>query len=1030
MAFIPLHIRTSYSFLKSGILLKNLFNVAKKYGYEEIGICDLNVMYSYPEFNNLAKENNIKPIFGLDIEVEDFYLSLILKNENGYRNLCKIVSLISKNKYNDKEIVLDELKDYFKDVICIIPTNKNACFNQINDNLLPIIKKISSYFDDFYIGLEIYNDNSVPHANLIRNFVDKNKLNIVAFPFVSYINKEDAKVIDVLDAIRENRSIDRNFESSYPYFYLKSKDEISHFYNEEEINTTSSIYKMINFDFDNKRGKLIHYLKDFSDEETRDFFINKINDGVAKLNIDLNNKIYKNRLNQEYSVIKKMGFINYFLVVQDYINFAKNNNIPVGPGRGSAAGSLISYALGITDVDPIKYNLLFERFLNIKRNSMPDIDIDISDIKREDVIEYLINKYGYNHVARVSAFQTIAAKQAIRDTGRVYGIEQTIVNEVSKAIPDNFKDENTKNFSLDYAYENIPALKNLIDSDEEYQFLFKEAHRIEGLPRQRGLHAAGVILNENDLLSVIPCDYESETGLVVEFEKDYLEKQGFLKMDLLGLSNLTVIEKCLQNIEKDCKTQIKMEDIPYDTPEIFTLLSELKTMGIFQLDTSASLNALINIRPNCFLDVVATISLDRPGPMQFIPNYSRRKEGKERITYISKDLEPILKETYGIIVYQEQIMQIAQVFSGFTFTDADIFRKAISKKDRNVLLEMKNKFIKGALNKNHTIQEAETLFSQILKFANYGFNKAHAVSYAMIACKEAYLKVNYPIQFYSAILDQQYGANDVKFSKYISEIRKSNIKILLPDINYSSISFTSHNGGLLMPLYGISGLQSKIIINILKERNQNGLYSSFIDFVTRMIRTKEKFNESQLSKLIDAGVFDNLYQNRKALKMSIPSAIQYASSCLFNEGKLINDFGLEFRIPECIDDPIERIENEQSALGVMISDSPLNHINIKDLNEKITPIDSLQVKKTSTIVGIVRSIKQIVVKNGKDKGKPMAFVSLFDESGEIDCTFFTNERKDHSITTKINSILIIKGYLEIRNNRNSFIVNECKEMEN
>lgn len=1030
MAFIPLHIRTSYSFLKSGILLKNLFNVAKKYGYEEIGICDLNVMYSYPEFNSLAKENNIKPIFGLDIEVEDFYLSLILKNENGYRNLCKIVSLISKNKYNDKEIALDELKNYFKDVICIIPTNKNSCFDQINDNLLPIIKKISSYFDDFYIGLEIYTDNSVPHANLIRNFVDKNKLNIVAFPFVSYVNKEDAKVIDVLDAIRENRSIDRNFESSYPYFYLKSKDEISHFYNEEEINTTSSIYKMINFDFDNKRGKLIHYLKDFSDEETRDFFINKINDGVAKLNIDLNNKIYKNRLNQEYSVIKKMGFINYFLVVQDYINFAKNNNIPVGPGRGSAAGSLISYALGITDVDPIKYNLLFERFLNIKRNSMPDIDIDISDIKREDVIEYLINKYGYNHVARVSAFQTIAAKQAIRDTGRVYGIEQTIVNEVSKAIPDNFKDENAKNFSLDYAYENIPALKNLIDSDEEYQFLFKEAHRIEGLPRQRGLHAAGVILNENDLLSVIPCDYESETGLVVQFEKDYLEKQGFLKMDLLGLSNLTVIEKCLQNIEKDCKTQIKMEDIPYDTPEIFTLLSELKTMGIFQLDTSASLNALINIRPNCFLDVVATISLDRPGPMQFIPNYSRRKEGKERIIYISKDLEPILKETYGIIVYQEQIMQIAQVFSGFTFTDADIFRKAISKKDRNVLLEMKNKFIKGALNKNHTIQEAETLFSQILKFANYGFNKAHAVSYAMIACKEAYLKANYPIQFYSAILDQQYGANDVKFSKYISEIRKSNIKILLPDINYSSISFTSHNGGLLMPLYGISGLQSKIIINILKERNQNGLYSSFIDFVTRMIRTKEKFNESQLSKLIDAGVFDNLYQNRKALKMSIPSAIQYASSCLFNEGKLINDFGLEFRIPECIDDPIERIENEQSALGVMISDSPLNHINIKDLNEKITPIDSLQVKKTSTIVGIVRSIKQIVVKNGKDKGKPMAFVSLFDESGEIDCTFFTNERKDHSITTKINSILIIKGYLEIRNNRNSFIVNECKEMEN
>ena len=728
MSFIPLHIRSSYSFLKSGILFKNLFEMAKECGYEELGLTDLGVMYGLPEFVSFAKANNIFPILGMDVKCDKYFFSLFIQNETGYSNLSHITSLISKAHLEQKEITFAEILPYLEGLICVLPIAYNVIFKEVNNNLKDELLKLSKVFKHLFIGIEIYHKEEIPHVNLIREFALKYAYETIAFPYIRYLKKDDAIVINMLDAIRLNTTIEQNTIPTDSDFFFKTKEEILKFYTPLELKDCEKIKDLIDFDFNKKRGELIHYL-DKNDEETRLYFINLIKEGAKKHNLDLNNKVYKHRLNYEYQTIKNLGYINYFLVVQDYVNFAKNNGIPVGPGRGSAAGSLISYCLGITDVDPIKYNLLFERFLNAKRNSLPDIDIDISDIRREEIISYLINKYGNLKVARVCAFQTIAAKQAIRDTARVYGFPASFVNDLSKTIPNNFKDENAKNFSLDYAYEHIPAFKKAVDSDVDYKFIFKQAHYIEGLPRQRGLHAAGIILNQDELSKNIPVDYENEYELVTQYEKNYLEKQGFLKMDILGLSNLTVIDNCLKKIEKTRKTQLKMEDIPYDTPEIFKLISEFKTMGIFQLDTSAAYNAIVNIRPNSFLDVVATISLDRPGPMQFIPTFSRRKHGQERISYLSKSLEPILKETYGIIVYQEQIMQIAQAYASFSFSDADIFRKAISKKDKHELLEMRQKFIKGSVANGHSGVEANTLFEQILKFANYGFNKSHAVAY-------------------------------------------------------------------------------------------------------------------------------------------------------------------------------------------------------------------------------------------------------------------------------------------------------------
>lgn len=1019
--FAPLHIKTGYSFLESGILLERLFTRAKELNYKYLGISDFQVMYGIPEFNELALKNDIKPIFGMDVKIERFYFSLYIKNENGYANLCKLSSLIHKLENENKEITFSEFSRYLSDLIVIIPTSKNEIFNEINESVVTILNTIKNITSDIFIGISTINLNNHQHINLIKDFAKNNKIECLPFPEISYLNKDEAIVLDILHAIKSNTTIDDDFLATNTNDYLKTIDEYNIIYS--DINFDFNVFfEKIDFSFSKKRGQLINY---DDSKDVRELFISKVSEGAKKRNIDLGNKIYKNRLNKEFLVIKKLGYFNYFLVVQDYINYAKSHGIPVGPGRGSAAGSLVSYCLGITDVDPIKYNLLFERFLNVKRNSMPDIDVDISDIRRDEVVQYLVKKYGYHRVSRVCAFQTIAAKQALRDIGRVYGKTQEMIGEIAKAIPNNFKDENAKNFSLDYAYQSIPALKELIDTVKDYKFIFDKAHLIEGLPRQRGLHAAGVILNETSLENVMPLDYDLDNFSITEYEKDYLENQGFLKMDLLGLSNLTVIDRCLLKIKSTRNLDLKMEDIPYDDPSAIKIIKELKTMGIFQLDTQAAYNAIVNIEPDSFNDIVAAISLDRPGPMQFIPSYSKRKKGIEKVTYISPSLASVLKETYGIIVYQEQIMQIAQIYSGFDFSEADLFRRAISKKDRQEILKTKNQFIKGAIKLKHSEKEANIIFDQILKFANYGFNKSHAVAYAMIACKEAYLKANYPIEFYSAILDQQYGANDIKFSKYLAEIKKSQIKVYLPNINESTLQFEMYNNGLLMPLLGISMMQSRTVINIINERNENGKFDSFINFVVRMYGTKDKISELQISKLIDAGAFDSLNPNRKSLKMSIPSAIQYASTCVYESG-LLEDFGLTFHEINCIDDPLEKINNEFNALGVMISDSPLNYIK-NDINEKdITQIEDLKVNKTSNIVGLIRSIKTIVVKNGKEKGKPMAFITLFDESDEIDCTFFSSLYTEFQLSLKTNDIVLLTGYKEIRNNRASFIVNKCQ----
>src|SRR5574344_1898412 len=632
---------------------------------------------------------------------------------------------------------------------------------------------------------------------------------------------------------------------------------------------SNKLLDSINFEFDKKRGQMLHYVTN-NNEASDEVLKEKILDGLKYRKIDLKeNQAYRDRLNYEFLTIKKMGYCDYFLIVQDYVNFAKSHDIPVGPGRGSAAGSLVSYLLNITDVDPLKYNLLFERFLNPERQTMPDIDMDFSDQKREQVIDYLKNKYGKDRVANIVTIQTIGAKQALRDVGRVYNLSQSDVSLLTKLIVE----KNNFQVTLKQAYEMFPNFKKEIDNDSTFKLVFDMALLVEGLGRQRGINAAGMVLNNIPLDGSIPL-INDENGLITHYDKDYLEDEGFLKMDILGLINLSTIEHCIDLIKEKKKEDVDIRN---------------------------------------FNELAAFISLDRPGPRNYLPTYANRVKGIEKVEYDDPSLIPSLEETFGVMIYQEQIMLVSQAFAGFSFAEADLLRRACAKKHKSDMDALKAKFISGALKKGHKIQVINKVFDNIAKFAEYGFNKSHSVAYAMITAETGYLKAHYPAEFYAAILESQYSKNDTKFSKYVSEIKKSGVTIHLPDVNLSGYEFDVINDELVMPLTSINGLMGRLAFNIIDERNKHGNFKDFLDFVIRMINTPEKISEIQLAKLIDAGAFDSLYSNRKTLKQSILSAMQNASLQHYEEGHLFqNNIPLSFKYNETIDDPYERIENEYS----------------------------------------------------------------------------------------------------------------------
>ncbi len=1012
MNFAPLHVRTGYSFLKSGLTIDNLFLALKKNNYDKVGITDLHTLYGLPSFVDYSLKYHYKPALGMEVNLQyqEQILSFCLyaEDENGYLQLITLASYLSNHHFLP-------LKEFDCSHLLAIMSSENEYLkkeiNRVSDIFTHYLLNLSNYFSHFFIGLENYHNISDEYIIKIREFAKKYNYQVVAFPLICYEKKEDAIALKIVKAIEEDKHLS-TFEENGIY-YLRPLATLQELYTEEELSLSEKIFDFINVDFYQKRGHLLSYPSLTSSRELLKELAIK---GLKEKG--LFTPQYQNRLLYELDIIDKMGYSDYFLIVQDYVNYAKENDIPVGPGRGSAASSLISYALNITSVDPIKYQLLFESFLNPARISMPDIDIDFGDTKREKVIEYIKKKFGANRVAAIVTFQTIGAKQAIRDIGRVYNFSSSHIDLLAKSITNN-------QMTLREAYRTIPAFRHLVDSDQYYLNIVRLAKKIEGLPRQAGLHAAGIVLNNEELSKSLPVTISDNDQYISQYEMNPLANQGFLKMDLLGLRNLTIIDTCIKRINTQYHTDFTIDNIPFENDEkVFDIISSNKTMGIFQLESNGIRKAISILKPSTFDDVVALLALFRPGPIENIPVYARRKEGKEKISYFDDSLQDILSPTYGIIVYQEQVLQVVEKVASFTLSEADLFRRAISKKDAQKLIAMKEKFLDGALKNGYSLKIANQIYDHIYRFADYGFKKAHSVAYAMISCKMAYLKAHYPLYFYASLFEGSSSASDNKFIAYISEMKSMDLKLLPPSINDSTDLFDIKNNGLLFPLSSIKGIPSLIVKAILEER-EKGKFKNICDFVIRMY--DKNITIQQIRNLIYAGAFDSLHKSRISLSDALSAIMEYASM-VFHTYQ-VNSASDDFLLPPPIikekeDDPLSRCENEINVLGIMLTETPLFYLQEQIKEKGFLSIKDFQKEKKyqSAFVGILKTMKVIKTK----KGEPMAFLLFFDDEKEQETVLFPKEYAQYYQLLVKNKIYIVHAHYE---KENSCIANEIKLWE-
>nr|MCR5505595.1 DNA polymerase III subunit alpha [Bacilli bacterium] len=996
---------------KSGLTINKIALAMHNNDYYAMGLTDSSGLYGVPEFVNALEGLKKKYIIGLDISIEGDSISLFVYNETGYHNLVIINTALSKGELN-----FDFIKEHHEGLIAVIETAHGTFFDKFNElddkEFAKYLFKYNEPFkNDFYLGIEVTSKEGVAYANRVRRFADAYSYPCVAFPRIKYLKKDDAIVLSIVNAISNDEKLNIKAQSGQEYFM--SEIDYSKIYSGIEMANTINIVNKSTFSFHQKRGEMLHYDCDNSIQTLKDL----CEKAFKEKGLD---EEHQKRLDYELNIIITMGYADYFLIVMDYVRWSKNNGVLVGPGRGSAAGSLVAYLLGITEVDPLKYGLQFERFLNPHRQTMPDIDVDFMDTRRDLVVEYMRNKYGKDKVANIVTFQTIMAKQSLRDIGRVYDIPTRHIDLLTKRLTNQKLD-------LRGSYKTLPEFKKLVDSDKYFLEIVSLASKIENLPRQSGMHAAGIILNNFSLDGAIPVSIDFNDNYISQYEMGYLEEQGFLKMDFLGLRNLTTIARAVELINQNHPdAHLKADEIPYEDKEIFDLIRSGMNMGIFQIETQAMARALKIFKPYCFKDIVALLAIDRPGPSQYIELFSKRNEGKAPITYIDNALIPVLQETNGIILYQEQVNQIAQVFAGFSLAEADLFRRAVSKKDKEKLQGLEDSFMKGAIDLGHSQSVAKKVFDDILKFANYGFNKSHSVVYSIISCRMAYLKIHYPLEFYASILETSSSTDDSKFNEYVSEMKNRDIHILLPDINASTRHFLIKDGGLLYPLTSISGINELLYNKIEHERESNGPFKDFFDFVTRLY--PYKINENQILKLIDAGAFDKLYNSRECMRVSTKSALQYAELNYDETGQL--SIGISAILPPTMltghDDPLENLDKEKEAIGIMISDNPLKYKrDLLDANNVTSIVEGKKSTTTITLCGIIKNKKIIHTK----KGSTMAFIKIFDESGEMEVTIFPTVYENALTILEKNNIVLIKGRNDNRNGEMSFLADEVKLLE-
>lgn len=1056
MAFVHLHVHTEYSLLDGACRIGRLLERVSDLGQSAVAITDHGVMYGVIDFYRAAKAKNIKPIIGCEVYVaprsrtdrvhgvdnEAQHLVLLCENETGYRNLSYMVSMgFLEGFYVRPRVDLELLRAHSEGLIALSACLAGAIPRRLrNDDYAgarAYALELAEIFGEgnFYLELQ---DHGLPeqqevNRGLLRLSAETG-LPLVATNDAHYLTREDSYMQDVLMCIQMGKTVDEpnrmRFETQE--FYIKSEDEMRALFpnQPEALDNTARIAERCNMEF--TFGE--YHLPAFDYPEGYDawgWFTKLCREGYeARYPNDPEG--YRERLEYEMAMIQKMGYVDYFLIVADFVAYARSQKIPVGPGRGSAAGAMVSYCLRITDLDPMKYNLYFERFLNPERVSMPDIDMDFCQVRRGEVIDYVMRKYGKDRVAQIVTFGTMAARAAIRDVGRVLNFTYAETDAVAKQIP------TTPHMTLDEALRVSPQLKQMYDADERVKKLVDTARALEGMPRNTSTHAAGVVITKNPVSDYVPLARNDET-IVTQFPMTTIEELGLLKMDFLGLRNLTIIDDAEREIRKS-HPDFELQAVRDDDPESFAMLSEGKTAGVFQLESAGITSVCVNMKPQSIEDLTAIVALYRPGPMDSIPRFIDNKLHSEKITYLCPQLEPILSVTYGCIVYQEQVIEIFRRLGGYSLGQADNMRRAISKKKEKIILAEQRAFvygdeergIPGAIANGISEAAAQAIYKDILDFANYAFNKAHAVCYAKVAYDTAYLKCHYPKEYMAALLTSVLD-NTTKAAGYIADCREMGIAILPPDINASGDVFTAQPEGIRFGLGAVKNIGRGLIRQMVAEREKDGKFTSLEDFAERLLDSD--LNKRAVENLIKCGAMDGLGLNRAQLlyiyETVLDSAAHSKRHTIAGQLQLFDILGEAEKKQNGIAVPklpelakSERMQMEKETVGLYLSGHPMDEYRRQLHGSGVIPILRIMqsfeaadgVFRDEQIVKIAGIVETVRMKTTRSNSM-MAYITLEDDTAAMELLVFSNVIGRHGNLLKENTPLVCEGRLSVRDEK-------------
>ncbi len=1067
--FVHLHVHTQYSLLDGTIRLDNLFKKAKEYQMPAVAMTDHGNIFGAIDFYQHAQKYGIKPIVGCELYVapksrfdknthtsgeSSHHLLVLVKDMHGYKNLMQLVtSGYLEGFYYRPRVDKEILRKYNEGLI-----GMSACLHgEISDLLLKgnkeaarrVAEEYRNIFGNGNFYLEIM-ENGLPEQRIANvGLIEISRelsIPLVATNDCHYINREDAEAHDVLMCIQTGKTVEDidRMKFKTDQFYFRSPDSMKQLFKNvpEAIDNTLVIAEKCNLSFDFGNISLPNFKID-TDETLDEYLTRLAKKGMENLmpvlikgNEDegLRHK-YERRLEEELGIIKSVGFAGYFLIVSDFVNYAKQRNIPVGPGRGSAAGSLVAYTIGITNIDPIRYGLFFERFLNPERISMPDIDIDFCQDGRDEIIRYVTEKYGSDRVAQIITFGKMQAKAVIRDVGRALNISYGEVDSIAKLVP------NILNISLDMAIQSEPRLQEEEKKSEKIRKLLALSRSLEGLNRHSSTHAAGVVISDVPLVERVPLCKSPKDEIVTQFSMNDLQVVGLTKFDFLGLKTLTVIKNTLQFIKEGRGEELDIDKIPLNDQKTYQLLMRGNTDGIFQLESSGMKDILVNMKPDCIEDIIALIALYRPGPMNMVPEFISRKQGRTKIVYEVPELKEILKETYGVIVYQEQVMQIASAIGGYTMAEADILRKVMSKKKTSEMEKEEPKFLDGARNKNITEKKAKKIWEQMETFAEYGFNKSHSTAYAMISYQTAYLKANYPVEFMAALLTSEKDNRD-KIIKYINSCKDMGINVLPPDINESRSDFSVAGEHIRFGLAAVKNVGIGAIDSIISVREDEGRFKTFVDFCNRV--DLRKINKRMIESLIKCGAFDSLGYHRRQLIEYYEGTVDSAQrrhkdkssgqTSFFDRLERDNDSDIDsFQQGSITDaaewDHQELLVYEKETLGFYITGHPL--LKFADrlgtlVNVDTSSINDKKDREAVVFAGVVSNIREVTTK----KKDIMAYITIEDLKGSVTVIFFADIYKSAFGLLHSEEPVLIKGTIDAGEEGVKVIASELTSLAN